>query len=161
MIGMSHRDSYVGGEAQAKRGILTLKWPIEHSIITNQDDVEKIWHHTYYNELRVALEEHPVLMTEPTINPKSNREKMMQVVFETFNAPYELPDGQVITIGNERFRDAEVLFQPSIVGLESDGLYAETYYSIMSCDVDKRKDLYQNVILAGLPHSYRRLTLTE
>jgi actin-related protein len=62
---------------------------------------------------------------------------------------YELPDGQVITIGAERFRAPEVLFQPSLIGLEQDGVHQLTYQSIMKCDVDIRKDLYNNVVMSN------------
>jgi actin-related protein len=65
------------------------------------------------------------------------------------NVHYELPDGQVITVGNERFRCPETLFKPSFIGLEQAGIHQATYDSIMKCDVDIRKDLYGNTVLSG------------
>jgi actin-related protein len=62
---------------------------------------------------------------------------------------YELPDGQVITIGNERFRAPESLFQPSFIGMEQAGLHEAIFGSIMKCDIDIRKDLYANNVMSG------------
>jgi len=62
---------------------------------------------------------------------------------------YELPDGKVITIGSERFRTPEVLFQPAFIGKEAEGIHRLTYDSIQKCDVDIRRDLYTNIVLSG------------
>merc|ERR1711879_701787 len=77
--------------------------------------------------------------------------------------PYELPDGNIITVGSERFRCPEVLFQPRLlVGKEASGVHDITFQSIMKCDVDIRRDLYSNVVLSGgttlFPGTRERMT---
>ena len=87
------KDYYIGEEAQQKRGILLLKYPLEHGIVQNWDDMEKVWRHTFDNELRMVVGDEAeadedccgVLLTEAPMNPKDNRERMTQIMFETFN----------------------------------------------------------------------------
>merc|ERR1712243_394411 len=62
---------------------------------------------------------------------------------------YELPDGQVITVGNERFRCTEGIYKPALFGMEAAGVHETTYNAVMKCDIDIRKDLYGNNVLSG------------
>merc|ERR1712118_509242 len=79
----------MGRQGRGKMHFLKMRLsnPIEDRIITSWDDMEKMWHHTYYKELRVSPEEYKVLLTEPAMNPKANREKMTEITFEKFSVP--------------------------------------------------------------------------
>ncbi|XP_063728389.1 actin, clone 302-like [Symsagittifera roscoffensis] len=260
LFGWEHKDTYVGDEAQAKREILrNNRKTLERGIVTNWNDLEKIWRHTLFNELRIDPEEYPVLLTETSLNPKSHRERMTQIMFEKFGVPamyvavqavlslyatgrltglvldigdgatqtvpiyegysiqhaiqlldlagndltkylgqmlsgrrlsfttttdleiardikekfwytaldfdqeikqtensneikktYELPDGQVITVGNERFRCPEFLFEPEILRKQAgSGVQKMVYKSIKKSNDDIRNYLYENIVLSG------------
>ena len=82
-----YKDHYIGEEALQKCGILILRTPLNQGVITNWDDLEKLWMHAFYTELKVPPEEHPVILTQSLRNSKYNREKTVQVLFETFSVP--------------------------------------------------------------------------
>jgi actin len=262
MIGTESKSEYIGDEAQKMRGVLNLSYPIESGIVNNWDLMEKVWNYCFTNELRVDPSENKVLLTEAPLNPKANREKMTQIMFETFQvqglyvaiqavmslysngrttglvvdsgdgvthtvpvfegfsiphavkknyiagraitshllnllaadgiseqggksawmqivrsikeklsfislnptedqgkaqnstehqATYELPDGSTVNINSPRFMGPEAIFNPTLIkeGDETPGMHTMTYQSIVDCDVDIRKDLYENVILSG------------
>lgn len=265
MEGVGWSDYYVGDAAQWVRSLLSLSYPIQRGVVTNWDAMEQVWHHIFYNELRIAPEEHPILMTELPFNPRRNREMMTQTMFETFNAgafyvatpprlrkissaratgmvvsigegtiigvpfvdgheissaafrvsfggkdltdylatllqesgqytsiigeraavtpgwemikdmkeklcytavdfaeetetaksslrlqrSYELPDGQVLTLNDERFRCAEALFDPSLLGMETPGLHRLIDKAIKKSPIDARKAIYGNILMEG------------
>ncbi len=78
---------YVGREAIHMKGVLKLVWPLRHGIISDWKAWEKIIHHIFYRELRVNPQEQPVLLTEAPLTPRENRERMAEILFESFGVP--------------------------------------------------------------------------
>jgi len=87
MVGIDVKDYYVGNFAQKRRALLSLKHPTEHGIITSWDDMERVWDYAFHKDLQINPTEHPILLTEPPFNPKTNREQMAEIMFEKFNVP--------------------------------------------------------------------------
>ncbi|KAM7537883.1 hypothetical protein Aperf_G00000076433 [Anoplocephala perfoliata] len=88
MAGAVEGDHFIGPKAQEHRGLLSIRYPIEHGIVRDWGDMEHIWNYIYgKDQLMVSSEEHPVLLTEAPLNPKANREKMAEMLFETFGVP--------------------------------------------------------------------------
>ncbi|KAF7255713.1 hypothetical protein EG68_07281 [Paragonimus skrjabini miyazakii] len=88
MAGALEGEDFIGPKAEEHRGLLSIRYPIEHGIIRDWNDMERIWTYVYgKDQLMVSSEEHPVLLTEPPYNPKRNREKMAEIFFETFSVP--------------------------------------------------------------------------
>lgn len=88
MAGALEGDLFVGPIAEEHRGLLSLRYPMEHGIVTDWNDMERIWSYVYSkDQLTTFSEEHPVLLTEAPLNPRKNREKAAEIFFETFNVP--------------------------------------------------------------------------
>jgi centractin len=254
MAGAAEGDIFVGHKAEDLRGMLKLNYPSRTGVICDWKDMQHIWQYTY-NELAVVPDDHPVLLTEAPLNPKSNRGKAAEIFFETFHVPalctqvqavlslyasgrttgvvldsgdgvtnavpayegfvlphavqridvagrdvteylqlllrksghnfntsaelevvrdikekicyvafnvdktekdeeepevpYKLPDGNVIQIGSEKVRAPEVLFNPALIGQEYQGMHQCLMNSISKCDMDIRRTMFSDIILAG------------
>lgn len=77
---------WFGQEALDRRGILHLSFPLEHGVVSDWDDMSLLWQYLW-GRLGVCPEEHAVLLTDAPMNPKENREKMAQVLFEGVGVP--------------------------------------------------------------------------
>lgn len=84
MFGADTKQEYIGDEAIKKKGVLNLKYPVESGIVQDWGLMEKVWEHCFYNELRVDPSEYNCYLTEAPGNPKANREKMTEIMFEKF-----------------------------------------------------------------------------
>ncbi|EIW70794.1 actin-2 [Tremella mesenterica] len=87
MAGAIQENLFIGRRAQELRGLLKIKYPMEHGIVNDWDDMERIWSWVYGEGLKALSEEHPVLLTEAPLNPRQNRDVAAQIFFETFNVP--------------------------------------------------------------------------
>lgn len=85
--GSDGKNCLIGEEAIAKKGVLTLKYPLENGIVKEWEDMEKIWRYTYFDQLKTDPEQHPVLLTEAALNPKDNKEKTLEIFFDEFKVP--------------------------------------------------------------------------
>uniref|UniRef100_A0AAY4DFG1 CRAL-TRIO domain-containing protein n=1 Tax=Denticeps clupeoides TaxID=299321 RepID=A0AAY4DFG1_9TELE len=86
MNGSADREMYIGHDAQHMRGVLTLKHPMKNGIVQNWDEMERIWHHAF-QQLNAEPDEHPVMLTEAAMNPRENRQRMVELMFEAFCVP--------------------------------------------------------------------------
>ena len=73
-----------GDEAAAVRHSLDVRYPVENGIVKNWEDMEHLWNYTFYDKLRVDPAGHKILLTEPPMNPTSNREQLVEKMFETY-----------------------------------------------------------------------------
>eukprot|EP00300_Choanocystis_sp_HF-7_P017006 c19609_g1_i1.p1 GENE.c19609_g1_i1~~c19609_g1_i1.p1 ORF type:complete len:483 (-),score=109.84 c19609_g1_i1:92-1540(-) len=84
---MMSSDVCVGATALSRRGMLSLSYPVSEGVVKDWDSMELLWQHTFYDVLRCCPEDQPLLMTEPPLNPLRNRERMAQIMFESFAIP--------------------------------------------------------------------------
>lgn len=259
-------EKYYGHDAMKYRGLCQLSYPTQHGVVENWNDMTQLWQHAYRDVLNAKTEEHPVLLTEPALNPIKNRVRTAQIFFDQFNVPalyfapppvlalyasgrltgcvldcghgvtscipicegfalphaitrmdvagddvnkyfqrelrqvgvvfhtssefetiriiketecelsikslksldernvtatktkkdeeeqsikYVLPDGSSLEIGNARSRAPEILFDPTLIGLEYRGIHYCVLEAIQKSDLDLRRDLYQRIVLSG------------
>eukprot|EP01134_Creolimax_fragrantissima_P000334 CFRG0334T1 len=252
------KDLMVGEEASLARQFLEISYPMENGMVRNWEDMGHVWDYTFNEKLNIDPSESKILLTEPPMNPKKNRAKMVEVMFEKYgfhscyiaiqavltlyaqglrtgvvvdsgdgvthvvpvyegfvmphltrrldiagrditryliklmlmrgyafnqtadfetvrqikekhcyvaynvdqekrladettvlSETYELPDGRVVRIGEERFSAPEALFQPHLINVESPGMAEILYSTIQAADIDTRAEFYKHIVLSG------------
>jgi actin-related protein len=83
-VGGQNKDFFVGFEAVAKKDLLSLRHAMDDGIVNSWEDMERLWRHTFYDELHVVPDDYPIVVTEKPLTQRSHREKLMQIMFETF-----------------------------------------------------------------------------
>ena len=78
------KDIMIGDEAAAARNFLQVTQPMEHGIVRNWEDMKYLWDYTFDEKLKINPQGKKVLLTEPPMNPKANRQRMCQVMFEDY-----------------------------------------------------------------------------
>lgn len=258
-LGIDQLDYYVGQDAETRRSKLRLNRPVVRGEVGTWQDLEDLWDYMYANELRIVAHTQPCLITEEPLNSKSNREKAIEVLFESFDVPaffignqavlslytsglttglvlesgegvthavpvfegysipaavckgeigggdaneymrdlmevrlqmqfsgaegrktirsikeklcyvalnfqaemtkshtdstietnYTLPSGQIVTVGNERFRCPEALFQPALMYSSSASLPTLLYTALQNSAIDLQPLLLANIVISG------------
>jgi len=78
------KDIMVGDEASALRTMLQITYPIDNGIVRNWEDMQYVWDYTFHEKLQVNPTECKIMLTEAPMNPKENRKKMIEVMFEKY-----------------------------------------------------------------------------
>ncbi|KAK0086328.1 hypothetical protein PV325_003335 [Microctonus aethiopoides] len=79
------RDLMVGDEASKLRSLLEISYPMQNGIVRNWEDMCHVWDYTFGKEkMNINPRECKILLTEPPMNPTTNREKMIEVMFEKY-----------------------------------------------------------------------------
>jgi len=78
------KDIMVGDEVTKARDMLETSYPITNGIVKNWDDMIHLYNYTFEQRLKIDPKEHKIMLTEAAMNPKKNREQLVQTMFETF-----------------------------------------------------------------------------
>jgi actin-related protein 2 len=252
------KDVMVGDECAEMRAMLETSYPVENGIVKDWEGMGHLWDYTFHDRMKIDPKDHKIMLTEPPMNPKSNKKHMCENMFEKYGfshtkvsiqamlvlyaqglltgvvvdsgdgvshivpvwegicppllikrlnvagrhitrylikllqvrgyafnrsadfetvrqikekhcyvgydmelekklaletttliQKYELPDGRIIKIGSERFEAPEVLFNPSLIDEECDGLSEMLFNMIQEADIDLRQSFYQHIVLSG------------
>lgn len=83
------REEFIGADCIKYRGLLKLRYPVHHGIFQDKDDIELLFNYIY-NKLNIKeeeIKEHPLLISEPLLNPSEQKESITSTLFDLFDVP--------------------------------------------------------------------------